>query len=131
MQDLDYTIVFKPGTQIPHIDALSRDIIECIRKIMTSRCNNMDVDVVNTFSESVFITSQRKMTIFIRAWDKYDSIVKVSPDLALHKVEIGKINPKKWDNFVVKVDGKMHHRLYNNRNSCTRRLLSRNIKRNS
>src|SRR4051794_9968530 len=76
----------------------------------------MDIDIVNTFSESVFIASQRKMTTLVRAWDKYDSIMKVSPDLASQEVEIGKINPKKWDNFVVKVDGKMYHRLYNNRN---------------
>src|SRR3954447_26716538 len=76
----------------------------------------MDVDIVNTFSESVFIASQRKMTILVRAWDKYDSIMKVSPDLTSQEVEIGKINPKKWDNFVVKIDGKMYHRLYNNRN---------------
>src|SRR3954447_7435998 len=76
----------------------------------------MDVDIVNTFSESVFIASQRKMTILVKAWDKYDSNMKLSPDLASQEVEIGKINPKKWDNFVVKVDGKMYHRLYNNRN---------------
>src|SRR3954454_14642535 len=76
----------------------------------------MDVDIVNTFSKSMFIASQCKITILVRAWDKYDSIMKISPDLTLQEVEIGKINPKKWDNFVVKVDGKMYHRIYNNRN---------------
>ena len=98
LQDLKYTVVFKPGKDIPHVDCLSR--------------NNYS-KVAGMIDDTLFIKRQREMKELSDIWKKYDRIIHEVPVMKEQEIEL---SSSKWDTYVIKTDGKMYHRLLNKKN---------------